>query len=184
MPATLEIRDTSHRLGIYARGPRNYGRLLLTLAVGAVATYFFLHGASSIPFQVFVVLFSFGMVKEVIACLRGTSVQLRVGNLDLISTGHAPGGYTPSTISRADIFTLEFRKAAGGDETPELPQGLYVEYRGGGPWQSARCVLPHIDKSQTDQTIEAVYKRFPDTGTLASTGPYESDLISLNLNQP
>jgi hypothetical protein len=184
MPATLEIRDTPHRLCIYARGPRTYSRLLVALAIGLAAGYFFRHAAFSIPFLLFVVLFAFGLVNEVIACLRGTRVQLLVGNLDLISTGYAPGGYTPSTISRADIFRLEFREAAGGGETPELPQGLYVEYRGSGAWESARCVLPHIDKSQTDQAIEALYHRFPDTGTLASAPPYESDLISLNLNQP
>ena len=30
--------------------------------------------------------------------------------------------------------------------------------------------------------IEAIYKRFPDTGTLLPSAPHRSDLISLNLS--
>jgi hypothetical protein len=29
-------------------------------------------------------------------------------------------------------------------------------------------VLPHLNETQTEEAIEAIYRRFPDTGTLAS----------------
>jgi hypothetical protein len=185
MSATLEIRDTPQDLSIRVSEPRSYGRLVPIVLVGAFAIYFFLHASSSRAFQLFGLIFAFGLAKEIISSLRGTSVQLRVGNLDLVSSGHAPAGYGPSTISRADIYSFEYRKASGGGgETPEYPQGLYADYRGGGRWQSGRCILPHINQVQAEEVIEAIYKRFPDMGTLAPGDPFESDLISLNLNQP
>lgn len=185
MAATLQIRESPKGLTIHVSESRRIGRLVLILLFGGVASYFFLHAASSSRLlQIFVGgLFILSLSRETISTLRGTDVEFNVGNLDFISAGHAPEGYKPSTISRADIYGLEFRKASGGGDLPDLPQGLYIEHHGGGRWNSETCVLPHIDKAQTGQVIEAIYSRFPDTGTLAPTGPFEPYLTSLNLNR-
>jgi hypothetical protein len=114
--------------------------------------------------------------------LRGTDVHLTVTNLDLISTGHAPDGYHPSTISRADIYNLTFSEGNGGENSQ--PSSLYVEYRGGLFVNANTCVLPHLDTNQTEQVIQAILHRFPDTTTLPPTRPNDPGLISLNLTQP
>ena len=124
------------------------------------------------------------LIRELISNLRGTKVELKVKNLDFISIGHSPGGCKPSTISRAEIYGLEYRKASGGGDLPDLPEGLYVEHHGGGPWNPNTCVLPHIDKSQAEHAINAILRRFPDTGTLPPSGPFEPYLTSLNLHLP
>lgn len=126
------------------------------------------------------------IVGGVISALRGTAVELHVTNLDFVSSGHAPEDYQPSTIARADIYNLEYRDASGGGDFPELPEGLYVEHLGAGLglWNKSTCVLPHLDKVQTEQVIEAIYRRFPDTGKLPPTGTFEPYLTSRNLNAP
>jgi hypothetical protein len=186
MPSTLEILDRPKGLLFRAREPRRTGRILLTTSAGIVAYYLFLRFSSSSKlFQIFVGIFCvFAVVRDLISALRGTDVELRVTNLDFTSTGHTPENYNPSTISRADIYNIEFRKASGGgDARPDLPSGLYVEHHA-TRWFPSTCVLPHIDKAQTQQVIEAIYRRFPDTGTLPPTGPFEPYLTSLNLNKP
>jgi hypothetical protein len=45
-------------------------------------------------------------------------------------------------------------------------------------------VLPHLNETQTEEVIEAIYRRFPDTGTLASGDRDKSHLTLLNLSQP
>ncbi len=124
------------------------------------------------------------IVRDIVSALRGTAVELRVTNLEFVSSGHAPEDYRPSTIARADIYNLEYREASGGGDFPELPEGLYVEHHsaGLGLWNKSTCILPHLDKAQTEQFIQAIYRRFPDTGKLPSTGAFEPYLTSLNLN--
>ena len=79
-------------------------------------------------FQIAICLFiAFAVVREAISSLRGTDVRPQVGNLDLISEGHAPGGYSSSTISRATVERFEYRKASGGGDGPDYPEGLYAE---------------------------------------------------------
>jgi hypothetical protein len=126
----------------------------------------------------------FTVLKDIISAVRGTDVELLVTNLDLKSTGHAPDGYTPCTVSRADIYNLEFREAIGGGDVSDSPRGLYVEHRGCTPWNSNSCMLPNIDEPQTGEVIKAIYSRFPDTGNLPPTGPLEPYLTSLNLDTP
>jgi hypothetical protein len=109
--------------------------------------------------------------------VRGTDVELHITNLDFISTGHAPACYKSSSIPRADIYNLKFGEAMSGDF--EQPSGLYVEHHG-ILLNPTTCVLPHIDKAQTEQAMEAIYRRFPDTAHSANSEPY---LTSLNLNQ-
>ncbi|WP_263367195.1 hypothetical protein [Edaphobacter bradus] len=111
-------------------------------------------------------------------------MTLTVTNLDLISTGHAPDGYSPSSIPRASIYNLEFREAwGGGGEDAPHPSGLYVEHQG-VLHDPVTCVLPHIDSTQTDRAIETILRRFPDTESLAPPRKaYPSDLTTLNLNK-
>jgi hypothetical protein len=186
MSATIEIREFPKGLTIRVTESRRVGRILLTLAAGSVFMYFLVHASSSSKlFLIFIGgLCLLSLVRDIISALRGTDVELRVTNLDFISMGHAPGDYKPSTISRADIYNLEFREATGGGDFPDLPQGLYVEHHGGGPWNPSTCVLPNIDRAQTEQVIESIYRSFPDTGTLPPSGPFEPYLTSLNLSQP
>jgi hypothetical protein len=186
MPATFHIEEQVNEISVRVTEPRNYGRVIVIVLVEAVAGYFFLHASASRAFQAVICLvLAFILIKDMISSLRGTDVQLRVGNLDVLSSGHAPGGYTSSTISRADIDRFEYRKASGGGgEVPERPEGLYAEWSGVGPWSHSQCILPAISQGQADEVIEAIYKHFPNMGTLSQRKPYKSDLISLNLNPP
>jgi hypothetical protein len=122
---------------------------------------------------------------RIISILRGADVQLHVTNLDFVSTGHSPSDYRPSTISRADVYCLEFRKAdPGGGEFPDLPQGLYLEQKSSTPWNTTTCVLPHANEVQTEEVIKAILDVFPDTGTLPQSTDDKPYLTSLNLSQP
>jgi hypothetical protein len=178
MPATFRIEDRASALLVSVTEPGNYGRVALIAVVGSAVGYFFFRAATSTAFRIAVCLFiAFAVIKDAISSLRGTAVQLQVGNLDLISKGHAPGGYGPSTISRADIERFEYRSAGGGGDAAEWPEGLYAEWRGFGPWPSSQCILPGVSQDQADAVIEAIYKRFPDTGTF-------SPIIGLNLSSP
>ena len=185
MAVALEIREFPERLSIRVTAPRRVGRVFFAVLMGGVAACFFVYFAKgSRLFQMFVGGFcALYILYEVVSELRGTQVELRVDNLDFSSLGHAPSGYNPSIIPRADIDRLEYRKASGGGEEPVLPEGLYVEHPGGF-WNSATCVLPHLNQTQTEQVIEAIYRRFPDTGTLAPGDRDKSHLIALNLSQP
>jgi hypothetical protein len=181
---TLEIRDIPKGLRIHITEPRRIGRILLEVVFGT-AFCTILYRSSSNPRLYTLFFFMIVLVvitRDLISLFRGTNVQLTVNNFALISTGHAPDGYKPSNISRADIYSLEFQQARGGDDLQ--PSGLYVEYRGGLFGTSTTCVLPHLDKIQTKEVIQAILHRFPDTTTLPPTRPNDSDLISLNLTQP
>jgi hypothetical protein len=124
-----------------------------------------------------------GLVRGVFSEWRGADVELRVTNLDLVSKGHSPSDYKPSTISRADIYDLRYREAQqGGEEFPDLPEGLYAEYKRDIPREASACLLPHAGRKQTEEIIQKILDRFPDTGTLASRPSKSSELISLNLN--
>jgi|GEM_PF-6130274 len=181
MSAALQIRELPKGLSIRITAPRHIGRILLTLAFGSACIYFFLHDSfSSKLLQIFVGgVFIISLIRDILSALRGVDVELRITNLDFISSGRASKDYRPSTISRADIYNLEFREVMDGGDFLDLPKGLYVEYHGG----PSICVLPHLDKLQTKEVIEAIYRRFPDTGTLSPAGPLEPYLTSLNLNQ-
>jgi hypothetical protein len=52
------------------------------------------------------------------------------------------------------------------------------------PWDASACVLPHVGREQTEEIIQKIMDRFPDTGTLAIRQSKSSQLISLNLNVP
>ena len=64
------------------------------------------------------------IIKSIVSALRGTAVELRVTNLEFISSGDAPEDYSPSVIARADIYNLQYREASGGGDFPELPEGF------------------------------------------------------------
>ncbi len=163
--------------------PGNYGRVALGAFFSSVVAYLFVRVATSRAFQTLICLFiAFAVVRDAISSLRGTDVQLQIGNLDLVSQGHAPGGYNSSTISRAIVERFEYRKASGGGDGPDFPEGLYAEWGGFASWPSSQCILPRVSQSQADLVIESIYRRFPDTGTVSSNSPRQSELISLNLS--
>ena len=184
MLATFNIEDSPNEVIVHvSESGRSYSRVVLGALIGAGVGYLFFRSGTSRIFQIAICLFiAFAVVREAISSLRGTDVRLQVGNLDLISEGHAPGGYSSSTISRATVERFEYRKASGRGDGPDYPEGLYAEWSGVASWPSSKCILPGVNQSQADVVIEAIYKRFPDTGTLSPTEPRRSDLISLNLN--
>jgi hypothetical protein len=178
--ATLKIRELPKGLSLRVTEPKHLGRILLSVAVAVTAALFFFHKSSSMPLDVFVGgVFVFAIVRYLISEFRGTDVELVVTNLDFKTTGHAPDGYRQGTISRADIYNLEYRKSSGGGEDNPLPSGLYIE-SSDSVWHSGSCVLPSLDEAQTQQAIDAILNRFPDTCTLPSARePY---LTTLNLS--
>jgi hypothetical protein len=186
MKCALEIREGSDGFIVHAKQSRNPGHILLAIAASVVALYFFWHTPGPRIVQVFVaciILLLFG--KDLLSKWRGADVELCVTNLDLISTGRSPSDYRPSTIPRADIYDLRYREAQpGGAEFPDLPEGLYVEYSQALPWDASACVLPHAGREQTEEIIQKIMDRFPDTGTLAIRPSKPSQLISLDLNSP
>ncbi len=176
MAATFNIEERASALLVSVTEPGKYGRVALIAGLGGVVGYFFIRAATSTALRVAVCLFlAFVLIKDAISSLRGTAVQLQIRNLDLLSNGHAPGGYSPSTISRADIERFEYRSAGGGGDSAEWPEGLYAEWKGFGPWPSSQCILPGVSQDQADAVIDAIYKRYPDTGTF-------SPIIGLNLS--
>jgi hypothetical protein len=181
MSVTVDMRDLPDGLSIRVTEPKKTGRILIMLTTGIVAGYFVYRIPFDPPVSPWLVegVLAIGFLASVVAALRGCDVQLRVTNLDLVSTGHAPEGYRTSTTPRADVFRFEYRDAIGGGDEAEQPRGLYVEHPG-----ISICILPQIDRAQTEQIIEAIYQRFPDTGTLSSAAAQPSPLISLNLAGP
>jgi hypothetical protein len=153
------------------------------IVTGIVAAYVLYRVPFSSPLLRWFVggAFLVGLLASIISTLRGCDVELRVTNLDFVSAGHAPEGYKASAIPRAGIFRLEYRDATGGIDDAEQAKGLYAEHRGIGSWSRSTCILPQVDRAQAEQIIEAIYQRFPDTGTLSSAAAQPSPLISLNL---
>ncbi|MEG9436585.1 hypothetical protein JAO29_10480 [Edaphobacter sp. HDX4] len=185
MPATLDIREVPEGLILRVGKSRSIVKAILGLVFGTgFIVYFLRNTKESMVVTVLVCsFFIYAIVNGVIGELCGTSVTLTVTNLDLISEGHAPDGYKPSSIPRASIYQLEFREPQNVGEGSPDPSGLYVEYEG-LLLSPQTCVLPHIDQTQTHQAIEAILRRFPDTESLApSRVGRTSDLVSLNLNR-
>ena len=185
MSVTVNMRDLPDGLSIRVTEPKQSGRILVMIVTGIVAGYVLYRVPFSSSALRWLVggTFVFGLVASVVATLRGCNVELRVTNLDLVSTGHAPEGYKASTMSRADVFRLEYRDAIKDLDAIERAQGVYAEHRGIGSWSASTCILPQVNRAQTEQIIEAIYQRFPDTGTLSSSAAQPTPLISLNLGK-
>ena len=183
MKRVVEIHDGRDGFVVHVKEPRNSGHILLSMAAALACLYFFWNTPESRILQIAVacgILLLFG--RDLLSKWRGADIEFCVTNLDFISRGRSPSGYKPSTIPRADIYGLQYREAQhGGEEFPDLPEGLYVEYDQGMPWDGSICVLPHVGRDQTEGIIQRIMDRFPDTGTLASRPSNPSKLISLNL---
>jgi hypothetical protein len=179
VPATLTIREVRDGLSIRVTEPRRTGRILLTLAggIGMAAFVYYAKFDFRLLELFFLGIVAVSLIRDVLSTLRGTDVELRVTNLDFLSTGRAPAGYKSSSIPSADIYNLKFEEAMSGDY--ERPSGLYAEHHGIF-LNPTTCILPHIDEAQTEQVIDAIYRRFPDTAHSANSEPY---LTSLNLNR-
>ena len=185
MPAQLEIADDPRRLTFSVAENGSLWKATGALVFGVIFLAFVLHffvGVSRLAGLFFLGLCALSMIRDLIAYARGTRVVLRVTNLELTSTGFAKD-YSPSSIPRANVQRLEYRKeSGGGGESAACPSGLYVEGRR-SLW-STQCLLPNIDEAQTNQVIDRIYARFPDTSTSALTGPEESGIITLGLSRP
>ncbi|ADV84893.1 hypothetical protein AciPR4_4147 [Terriglobus saanensis SP1PR4] len=140
MPATFNVEDFANEVIVrVSESGRTYSRVVLSALLGSGAGYLFFRGATSRVSQVVICLFiTFAVVSEAISSLRGTDVRLQVGNLDLISKGHAPGGYSSSTISRATVERFEYRKASEGGEGPIIRR---VSMSNGVVWFLGRVVI-------------------------------------------
>ena len=186
MAADLQIRDIEKGLMIRVREEGHFRWVLVNFAGAAVFLYIFLHlkSQSKLFFALVIEILAVSTIRSVFAELRGTGVELDISDDGFESKGHAPGGYLPCRILREDIYSLEFRNSCGGGDFPELPMGLYVIHYGGSRSDSAWCVLPHIDKTQTEEVIRAIRNRFLDIDDASRAGPFNHDLISLNLNSP
>ena len=183
MPAQLEIAEEPVGLtfSVAESGYLWKAAGALVFGVGFLAVYLhFFTGGSRLVAIFFLGLCLLSMTRALIAYARGTQVNFRATNLELTSTGFAKD-YRPSSIPRADVQRLEYRKESGGGDSAVYPSGLYVEGR--SLW-STQCLLPHIDEAQTNQVIDRIYARFPDTSSSTLTGPEDSDIIALGLNRP
>ena len=165
MSANLKIREKPGELVVRVTEIRDIKSILMNVSAGGVVALLFFHAFSGSTRVVAVGVTAVIIGMKIISAFGGADVELRVDNLDFVSTGHSPSDYQPSTIARADVSGLEFREAnGGGAEFPDLPQGLYIEHNGPAPWSSATCVLPHANRVQTNEVIEAILRLFPDTG--------------------
>lgn len=183
MPATLDIQESSNELIFHVYEKTKVWRILVSFAGAAIFGYFLYKGHDAPLTRIIVGGFLvFVTAKDIISQLRGANVTLEVTNSYLISSGHAPDGYEPSSIPRASIYGLQFQEARNNDNHIN-PSGLHVDHEGIREGYEV-CVLPHIDKEQTKRVIDAILNRFPDTESIAQPRPgHPSDLISLNLNK-
>lgn len=186
MKFALETREGLDGLVVHVKQSRNHNHLLMALAASVAAFYFFWRIPQTRIEQVFIASLIVAIsLRDVFSKWRGVDVELCINNLELISKGHSPSGYRPSTISRADIYSLEYRRAQqGGGEFPDLPEGLYVEHLQRMPWDASTCVLPHVGRQLTNEIIQKIMDRFPDTGTLVKRHSQPYPLISLSLDLP
>ncbi len=183
MRPDLSIEQCENGLVVRFNAPMDILRIVLTCAGAAIFCFFLRRARSSDVPVPFLIAFVFLVAAlEIFRALRGTRVELRVQNLDFVSTGHAPGGYFPSSVSRDDLLRLEFREASGGGEDREFPRGLYVEYQSDSAFETCFCLLPHIDREQTEEVIQAIRARFPEIDKLTITRPPGSGLTLLNLH--
>jgi hypothetical protein len=185
MKSGLEKREEPDRLVFQVKQARRLGNLLWTI-VALIAFYLFWRVLPSrterVPVACVILLL---LARQIFVTWRGTHVELHVTNLDLVSKGRSPGGYRSITISRADIYDLEYRAAQpGGGEVEDLPEGLYAVYKQLMPWDASHCMLPEVGRRQAEEIIQEIMHRFPDTGALASRPSTPSELTSLNLNMP
>ena len=185
MNSGLEKLEEPDRLVFKVKQTRRLGNLLWTI-VALIACYLFWRVLPSrteqVPVTCVILLL---LARQIFVTWRGTDVELNVTNLDLISKGHSPSGYRSMTISRADIYDLEYRAAqSGGGEVEDLPEGLYAVHRQLMPWDASHCILPEVGRVQAEEIIQQIMHRFPDTGALASRPPEPSKLTSLDLNMP
>lgn len=111
MAASLRIREFSSGISVRVSESRRTGRALAILAAGSVFLYLVLHSTSNSQAYLYAVggICVLVIVKDIVSVLRGTAVELRVTNLEFVSSGHAPEDYRPSMIARADIYNLEYR---------------------------------------------------------------------------
>lgn len=180
MSVTLELRDMPRGVLIRVKEPRNRGRIALALAAelgcGLYLSRLSLNSTTlrTLLWSVFVL----SCWRSIASLFRGCDVELQVTNLEVASRGHSPGGYEPSTVSRADVTDLEYRDASGGVDVPEQPQGLYLERDGISRWNMSNCVLPQVSREQAETVIDFIHHRFPDTGALTERGSsFSVDLI-------
>ena len=184
MPATLDIRDRTDSLTIRVSKSGDISKFLYALVLGIVLGGHFLYSSGNPLLRFALVTFCLlVIVGALVEKIRGTEVELEINDRDLVSTGHASDGYKPSSIPRAVIYSFSFKQGLGGEDSS--PTGLYVEHHGIFS-NLETCMLPGIDETQTQQVIDAIMRRFPDTCAIERSGPaaqQEIYLTSLNLDR-
>jgi hypothetical protein len=186
MSARLKMNQLPRELVVRVTERRDIKSIVLIASVGAVFALFLLSAFSGPTRALALGVTARILGIEIVSAFRGADVELRVNNLDFVSSGHSPSDYHPSIISRADVVGLEFREAnPGGADFPDLPQGLCIEH-GGAPWSSATCVLPHANRIQSNDVVDAILQLFPDTGAFprAACGWWIGKLRSRTIGMP
>jgi len=184
MRTDLSIQTNGAGMLIRVEAPMDLLRIVLTLAGGGLFLYFASRSSEFggwISLAVVAIL-GLAVMKEVYAGLRGTDVELAIENLNFSTSGHAPGGYIPGYVAREDLISLAFREREGGGEDEERPRGLYADYSSDSPNETRLCLLPHINKEQSEEVIQAIRQRFPEVEKLTSGRFPKGGLISLNLD--
>lgn len=177
MAATYEISENDKGLLITSTRSKRSFNAILSIAVAIAFYWFTRHQSGSIWLGLIALLV---IVEAIVEMTRGSTVQLRVTNLEFNAKGYFGGGYRPDRmIPRADVIRMEYQEErAGGKGSKYQPAGLYVKRK----W-STSCVLPGLNESQTNAVIDAIYKRFPDMPlSTDEVSFFKDEFISLGLS--
>src|SRR5271156_2268666 len=108
MSANLEIRELSDELVVRVTEPRSIQSILLNVSAGAVVAFILFQAFSGSTRIVSAGVIGVILGIQIFSAVRGADVELRVNHLDFVSLGRSPSAYRSSTISRADVCSLEF----------------------------------------------------------------------------
>jgi hypothetical protein len=186
MKLGLEIEEVPEGLSIRSvRKGSVFYALLSAIVIGA---FVFFMGRVYFHRPALLVLTALSAVWGSSRWWRAVRVELRVNNLEIQVIGHqrsVPGlnRIIPlSTIQRLEYRPGQEHQPNKGEGESDSPSGLYVEQR----WK-ADCVLPHLNEQQTQEAIDAIYKRFPVIPILPPREGRDGsgrDVIRLNLDSP
>jgi len=184
MNVHFEMIETPEGFTIHVERPRSWVETILNAAACGVVTYIFIR---YVPQMSAIIANSISIVVAALAGYsRGQprSITTTITKFEAHIVGTVSGGYRPPPyVPLADISYLEYREAvSGGGETADQPEGLWAVLE-----NSSACLVPYIEKSQTEALVTAIHKRFEHilgSAPSRSTGFSATGLIQLNLNKP
>jgi hypothetical protein len=173
----MEIEE--HPDGLVIRTVRKGSVLYALLAAAVAGALVFLIGLIYFHRPALLVLTVLAATWGSSRWWRTVRVELRITQFEMLVTGHLRSvpDLNPR-IPMANIRRLEYR-AGQGKVGPEQFGGLYAVQR----WK-ADCVLPRLDEKQTQQAIDAIYRRFPFIPVSPERDVPGRDLVTLDLNSP